>query len=180
MARLYHFAMLHSEPRQSAASVLFDARLSPHASLPPAGFALLMAALCTLSFAAGVAFVTMGAWPVFGFFGLDVAALYIAFRISYARARRYETVRLTMEKLAIERVDPRGQIERFEFQPYWLRVLMDDPPRHDSQLVLRSHGRALAIGAFLTPAERLELANALKTALARLRSGYSPSTSAIE
>lgn len=161
-------------------TVLFDAHLAPHASLPRGGFALLMAVLCVISFAAGVAFVSIGAWPVLGFFGLDVAAVYFAFRISYRRARRYETVRLTAKQLAIERVSPGGQVERFEFQPYWLRVLMDDPPRHESRLTLRSHGRSLVIGSFLSPAERLELAQELRAALERIKGGYSPSTSAIE
>jgi uncharacterized membrane protein len=106
---------------------------------------------------------------VFGFFGLDVALVYVAFRINYRRAQRYETVRLTQTRLEIERVSPAGQVERFEFQPYWLRVMMDDPPRQESQLTLRSHGKSLVIGAFLSPPERLEVANALNAALARLK-----------
>jgi uncharacterized membrane protein len=159
--------MSETVPRSDA--VLFDARLSPHASLPPAGFVVLMAVLCAISFAAGSAFASIGAWPVFGFFGLDVALVYGAFRINYRRARRYETVQLTPHRLAVERVSPQGRVERFEFQPYWLRVLMDDPPRHESRLILRSHGKALVIGAFLSPPERLEVANALNAALARLR-----------
>jgi uncharacterized membrane protein len=158
-----------SETVLQSDAVLFDARLSPHASLPRAGFAVLMAVLCAISFAAGIAFVSIGAWPVFGFFGLDIALVYVAFRINYRRAQRYETVQLTPHRLAVERVSPQGRVERFEFQPYWLRVLMDDPPRHESRLILRSHGKSLAIGAFLSPAERLEVANALNAALARLR-----------
>ena len=46
---------------------------------------------------------------------------------------------------------------------------MDDPPRHESRLELRSHGRSLAIGGFLTPGERLDLARALREALERAR-----------
>ena len=46
---------------------------------------------------------------------------------------------------------------------------MDDPPEHESQLTLASHGRRLVVGAFLTPEERLELARALGAALARLK-----------
>jgi uncharacterized membrane protein len=46
---------------------------------------------------------------------------------------------------------------------------MDDPPKHDSQLTLRSHGRDLSIGTFLTPEERLELAHALRGALNQAR-----------
>ena len=158
-----------SDPLPQSEAVLFDARLSPHASLPRAGFLVLMAILCAISFAAGIAFVSIGAWPVFGFFGLDVALVYVAFRINYRRAQRYETVRLTQTRLEIERVNPAGQVERFEFQPYWLRVMMDDPPRQESQLTLRSHGKSLVIGAFLSPPERLEVANALNAALARLK-----------
>ena len=159
-----------SETASRSDVVLFDARLSPHASLPRAGFLVLMAILCAISFVAGIAFVAIGAWPVFGFFGLDVALVYIAFRINYRRAQRFETVQLTPTRLAVERVSPHGQVQRFELQPYWLRVLMDDPPRHESQLILRSHGKSLVIGAFLSPPERLEVANALNAALARLKS----------
>jgi uncharacterized membrane protein len=46
---------------------------------------------------------------------------------------------------------------------------MDDPPRRDSWLTLASHGLSLRIGSFLTPAERLELAQALRAALSQYR-----------
>ena len=32
-------------------------------------------------------FLLAGAWPVFGFFGLDVLLVYWAFRLNYRRAR---------------------------------------------------------------------------------------------
>jgi uncharacterized membrane protein len=51
---------------------------------------------------------------------------------------------------------------------------MDDPPSHDSQLSLVSHGKRLIIGAFLTPDERLEVARALSAALAESRSAVHP------
>jgi uncharacterized membrane protein len=51
---------------------------------------------------------------------------------------------------------------------------MDDPPAHDSQLVLSSRGRSLAIGGFLTPAERLDLARALREVLASQRGALGP------
>ena len=46
---------------------------------------------------------------------------------------------------------------------------MDDPPRRHSLLTLRSHGRWLEIGGFLTPEEKLDLARALRRALADAR-----------
>ncbi len=148
---------------------LFDAVLHPHRSLSPLGFFILMAVIGGVAFGAGIAFLLMGAWPVFGFLGLDVLLVYIAFRLSYRAARLYETVRLTENELKVQRVNPSGRIKTWTFQPFWLRVEMDDPPRHDSQLVLTSHGRNLVIGAFLTPEERLDLAKALRAALARQR-----------
>ena len=57
----------------------------------------------------------------------------------------------------------------WRFEPYWVRVHMDDPPRRDSLLTLASHGRRLAIGLFLTPEERLDVARALQSALRRYR-----------
>ena len=42
---------------------------------------------------------------------------------------------------------------------------MDDPPHRRSKLILRSHGRGLEIGGFLTPSEKLDLARAIRRAL---------------
>lgn len=148
---------------------LFDAILQPHTSLSPHGFMLLMVAVVAVSFVAGMAFLLMGAWPVFGFFGLDVALVYLAFKANYRWARMYETLRLTRDALLVERISPSGKVQRWRFQPYWLRVDVEDADSHDSRLVLSSHGRRLRIGAFLTPDERIELARALRDALAAAR-----------
>ncbi len=155
--------------RESLDPALFDAVLEPHRSLSRSGFLTLMAVVVVVSFAAGIAFALMGAWPVFGFFGLDAALIYIAFRVNYRSARMYETVRLTEDTLTVVRVDASGQVRRWSFQPYWLRVNIDDPPRRDSKLMLSSHGKSLAIGSFLAPHERLDFARALETALHKLR-----------
>ena len=78
---------------------LFSATLTPHRSLNRTGFLVVMAFVSVVSFAAGVAFLLMGAWPVFGFFGLDVLAIYWAFKISFRRAKAYEEIRLTPSEL---------------------------------------------------------------------------------
>jgi uncharacterized membrane protein len=150
-----------------AASYLFDAVLYPHRSLSPRGFAILMAAIALVGFGGGITFLLIGAWPVFGFFGLDVALIYWAFKASYRSGLAHEIVRLTPRELSVERVAPSGRSRRWSFQPYWLRVEFDEPPEHASQLSLTSHGRSLTIGAFLTPQERGEVATALRHALAK-------------
>jgi uncharacterized membrane protein len=160
--------MTHMD-RTGENDLLFDAVLRPHRSLSKLGFLIFMAALATISFAAGILFLLQGAWPVFGFFGIEVGLVYIAFKLNYRSGRLTETVQLDAKELLVRRVDPAGRAASWTFQPNWLRVSIDNPPEHESQLVLTSHGRSLTIGSFLTPEERLEVAQGLRAALARWR-----------
>ncbi len=145
--------------------VLFDAILTPHRSLGARGFAILMTVVAAVNIGLGVSFMLQGAWPIFGFCGLDVLLFYVMFRLNYRSARMFERIRLLPDELIVERHDPRGRMESWSFQPYWLRIAIDDPPAHHSQLVLNSHGRSLAIGSFLTATERFDLAESLGQAL---------------
>ena len=156
---------------QPSGPLYFDAMLRPNRSLGPTGFVVVMGILTLVSFVAGVAFTLMGAWPVFGFFGLDVALVYLAFRRNYYSGRLTETVRLDDTTLEVVRTQPDGSARRWTFQPYWLRLTEPDPEREDSQIILSSHGRRLIIGSFLAPEERIDLARALKLALARQHAG---------
>ena len=144
---------------------LFDAILTPHRSLGASGFAILMTVVAAVNIGLGVSFMLQGAWPIFGFCGLDVLLFFVMFRLNYRSARLFERIRLLPDELIVERHDPRGRTESWSFQPYWLRIAMDDPPEHHSQLVLSSHGRSLAIGSFLSATERFDLAQALGQAL---------------
>ena len=146
---------------------LFDAVLTPHRSLSRTGFYAVMAVAAGAALALSLVFLLMGAWPVVGFFGLDVVLLWIAFRLSYRSGRLTETLHLSHHTLTVRRTLPSGRARVWRFQPYWLRVEMD--AGHHSQLTLTSHGRGLAIGSFLTANERLELAGTLTAALRKLR-----------
>ncbi len=148
---------------------LFDALLTPHRSLSPRGFLLVMGALCALSFGGGLFFFLSGAWPVVGFMGLDVLLVWVAFRLNYRHARQYERLVLTRDALAVERVTHYGERRAWSFQPAWVRVEIEEPAEPDTPLLLRSHGRRLSIGSFLSAEERLDLARALRAALAEAR-----------
>ncbi|MBM3542188.1 MAG: DUF2244 domain-containing protein [Alphaproteobacteria bacterium] len=157
-----------SEPAQ------LDVVLTPHRSLGPRGFLVLMAGVSLACFAGGAVFAHFGAWPVVGFFGLDVALVYLAFRASYRSALHRETLRLTPDALQVERIEPSGAVRRWTFQPYWLRVDLEQMPGRASVLRLASHGRSLVVGAFLSAEERASLARALKAALERARTVPQP------
>lgn len=149
---------------------LFDAVLYPHRSLSPNGFLILMTAICGCSIALGTVFWIAGAWPVVGFFGLDVLLIYIAFRLNYRDARRYEIVRLTRNALTIERFVRGRQVMQKQLQPYWLNVRVEEERTGPDRLMLRSHGQALEIGAFLSPPEKQDFADTLASELTKVRS----------
>lgn len=153
----------------AAGTHVFDVALAPNRSLSPLGFYALMGFVSVVGLSLGTAFLTIGAWPVFGFFGLEILLVYAAFKASYRSGRLSETLRLSGDALTVRRISPRGRVQTWRFQPHWLRVEMDDPPHHDSQLTLASHGRRLTVGSFLTSQERRQLAQAILAALKKLR-----------
>lgn len=143
----------------------FRVVLSPHRSLGPRGFIILMSLFGGVSFLAGMVFLLLGAWPVMAFFGLDVLLIYIAFRLNYRAGRQFETIELTPDLLTLTRVDPSGRSERHEFNPYWVRVALKEWPDGRTDLRLALHGRELSFARFLNDDERREFAEVLKGAL---------------
>ena len=150
-------------------SIFFERVLLPYRSLPPRGFNILMLVLAGISIAVGTLFVSLGAWPVCGFFGLDVALVYLAFRLSYRSARQRETLRLAEDDFTVERIGIRGDRRLWRFQAFWLRVIFEESPDESNRLVIASHGQSLTIGAFLPPPVRREVATSLHDALRRWR-----------
>lgn len=156
---------------------LFRALLTPHRSLNRTGFVLLMVFLTAVSFAAGVTFLLMGAWPVFGFFGLDVLAIYWAFKINFRRARACEHISITPSELRLRRVSHRGHVAEWVFNPLWVRL---DQETHEEfgieHLYLSSRGKRVAIASFLGPDEKASFSKALIAALNAARRGptYNP------
>ena len=164
---------IHAEHRP----VFFERVLLPYRSLPPRGFNILMGVLAAISIAASTLFVSLGAWPVCGFFGLDVGLVYLAFRLSYRSARQRETLRLADEELTVERVGIRGDRRLWRFQAFWVRVIFEERPDESNRLALASHGKTLAIGTFLPPPVRREVAATLRDALSRWRAALNPTQS---
>ncbi len=118
-----------------------------------------------ISLVAGGGFFLAGAWPVVGFLGLEILLLYGALRLSLSRGRTVETIDLTDEALTVSHTNHWGNQRTWSFQPHWLRVEIEESPGNQDRLFLCSHGRALAIGGFLTAPERHDLAVRLRRAL---------------
>jgi uncharacterized membrane protein len=151
---------------------IFSAVVTPHRSLNRTGFVIVMAAVSVVSFVAGTVFLLMGAWPVFGFFGLDVLLVYWAFRANYQAAAAYEEVTVTAGELRVRKVSHRGRASEWSFNPLWVRLERD---RHEEfglrGLFLVSRGQRLPIATVLSPQERESFAAALTAAIGEAKRG---------
>ena len=155
-----------------AEPTLFSAIITPHRSLGGLGFFILMGVVSVVSFAAGMVFLLMGAWPVFGFFGLDVLLIYWAFRINYRRALAYEEVMVTHSELRVRKVSHRGKVSEWTLNPLWVRLDQDEHDEYGiERLFLVTQGRRLSIGGCLGPAEKASFARALRAALGEAKRG---------
>ncbi len=151
---------------------IFAAVLTPHRSLGEAGFIALMLVVAGISFVAGMVFLVMGAWPVFGFFGLDVLLLYWAFRLNYRSAAAYEEITVTAATLKVRKVSHRGQVREWVLNPLWVRLEKVTIEDFGIQgLILVSRGKQLPIGGFLGPEEKASFALALGRALGEAKRG---------
>jgi uncharacterized membrane protein len=151
---------------------IFSATITPHRSLTLRGFHVLMLSLAALSVGSGVLFVSIGAWPVFGFFGLDVLLLYVALRANFRAARAYEEVTITPSELTVRKVSHRGGVREWTLNPVWVRLERIAHAEFGiERLFLVSHGRRLLIAAALGPDEKASFARALSTALGEAKRG---------
>ena len=145
-------------------AVHFATSLTPHRSLSAEGFRFVIGGAIAANLVIGLPLLIMGAWPVFGFMGLDVFLLWWLFKRSYLDARRSETLLLTDRELIVVRVAPDGEREEHRLDAYWLKI-----EATEERLVVVSRGNRAVIGRFLGPEERLRVADQLKAAIAEMR-----------
>jgi uncharacterized membrane protein len=162
----------HRDTAQTAEPAIFSAVITPHRSLGSTGLLILMLAIGGVSFISGMVFLLLGAWPVFGFLGLDVLLVYVAFRANFRAARAYEEVVVTASELTLRKVNPAGRVRQWTLNPLWVRL---ERIVHDEfgieRLFLVSCGRRLSVAACLSPDEKATFATALSSALGEAKRG---------
>lgn len=142
-----------------------DAELRPHRSLSGAAFKLMLGVVIAINVAIALFFWVQGAFPVAGFLGLDVLALWIAFRMNYRAAGRVERVRVAKHQIYVSSSDRDGE-RHWVLNPVWARVL-----REGTGVLIRSGKGQMRLGAFLSPKECETLAAALDGAIFRAKRG---------
>lgn len=149
--------------------LLFDGEVRPHRSLPSLGFIVVMATLIAMSFTAGLAFWLIGAWPVIGFFGLDIALVWLAFKLSYRDGRQLEKIEITRAEIRVSRSWPSGHFTQYRMPTGWCQLSVRGKGQSDVQICLSQRGQHLIVGAHLSPKEREDLADALQDVLETAR-----------
>jgi uncharacterized membrane protein len=151
---------------------IFSATLTPYRSLGRVGFLILMLLFGAVCFATGMLFLVLGAWPVFGFFGLDVLLLYWAFRLNYRHANAYEQVTVTSSVLRVRKVSHLGRAREWVLNPLWVKLDKVEMEEFGiDRLFLVSRGKKLAIATFLGPDEKASFAKELGRALGEAKRG---------
>jgi uncharacterized membrane protein len=153
------------DPPEPMDRPLFEACLQPHRSLSARGFTVVVWAMAAIGFVQGMAFILIGAWPVVGFAGVEWLLFWWLFRRHFKGDLRSERVILRRDRLIVETSDAQGRMARAEWQPYWLRVVLEDREPMSNTLLLSSHGKSMEIARFLAPEERRQFAQRLRAAL---------------
>ncbi len=161
-----------SNPPEFNTSPLFAARLTPHRSLSRNGFTILMVFVCASCLLSGILFMSIGAWPVFAFFGLDAFLIWLAFKLNYRSGRAAEEVEVWRHELRLRKIAASGKVVTHVLNPFWTRFVVD---RHDefgiTRMTLQSRERLIDIGGFLNPPDRESFADAFSHALSRVKRG---------
>lgn len=122
------------------------------------------ASLCGVSLVIGLFFWLQGATLVMPFASLEIVAVGLALLIYSRHATDSERIRLQSGRLTVERVFGR-HVERAEFAPAWVRI---EPEHGERSLIeLSGQGQRIAVGRFVRPELRRQLAEELRWALRR-------------
>ena len=140
--------------------------IRPNRSLSWAQTKLVYLTLATLCMLVALGFTLMGFWLVLPFAGAEVLLLAAGFYLCALSGRETEVVRIKDDRIAIEKGREQTRTV-WELDRTWARIELL-PARiqwYPSRLVIRSHGKQLQLGAFLTDGEREQLARELERAI---------------
>lgn len=151
-------------PPEESGVALIDAVLTPNRSLTGGAFIKVLCVFSAMNVIIAGYWAYRGAWPVLGFLLLDVALFCLAFYLNYRAARGFERVRVSPGVMHVTRQAAHGAARHWVVNPAWVRV-------ENGEHVVRiaAGDRAMLVGAFLSPPERSDLADALRAAVARAR-----------
>ena len=165
-ARPLRFGALSEAGERTVDSVQW--LLKRNCSITPRQMIGFYVSLCMLSLGVAAAFWMQGATLVMPFAWLEVLAVGVALLLYSRHATDREDIRLQAGRLTVAHTSA-GTTRRAEFAPAWVRV---EPEHGDGSLVeLSGQGQRIAVGRFVRPELRRQLADELRWALRRWQDG---------
>ena len=158
---------------QTADDTVFSALIRPHRSMGAEGRRLVITLVAVAGVISSIPFMIIGAWPVAGYFGLDVLLLAIAFRVNQNRAHEWEEVLLTPVQLHFRRVSHRGETAEWHLNPAWVRIERgsEDEDFGLQDLAIVSGPTRIPVAKHLSPLERAQFARAFEAGLLKAKRG---------
>ena len=155
--------------RAMSAVLYMDAVIRPNRSLSRRGYWWLIGVLIAFNVAIGSLMVTLGAFPVPIFLGLDVLGVFLAFRASYRGGGQVERVQVSAEEVRV--IHQAGLFARtvWTSPTAFTGVVLDGEDEAETRVRLRLSGQRLTIAAALSPRERSSFAEALELAIHKAR-----------
>ena len=100
-------------------------------------------------------FAMAGFWPILTVAGIEVAVLGAALWWTMRKTKTRELIEIDERRVVVRKIHPDAD-EEHEFARYWTQVRLVRPEATNwpSRLMLRSKGRSVEIGSFLTNSER--------------------------
>jgi len=129
--------------------------LVPNRSLTLRSAAVFYLSIVVVTFAIAILFAMAGFWPILTVAGIEMAALGAALWWTMRKTKAREFIRVDERNVLVRKCRP-DRNEEYEFSRYWTQVRLEQPgSRHwPTRLLLRSKGRSVEIGSFLTNGER--------------------------
>jgi uncharacterized membrane protein len=141
--------------------------LTPHRSLSGPAFKILFGLVIVLNLLIAAFFYMLGAWPVFGFLGLDVVLVWWAFKANTRAAECSERIIISGDDVTLIKQSSQKNPRSFQFNRRWLRVDLEYDAAREmvGRLFLVSRGKMTEIASFLGAEERESLAAELRRAI---------------
>lgn len=157
------------DSRDDAATSSIEWLLKRNCSLAPSQLLAVYVSLCVISLGIATYFWAHGATLVMPFAWAELLVVGVAL-IMYARhAADRELITLRSGRLIVEHLHG-GRVERAEFQPDWVRV---EPRLDDRSLIeLSGQGQVIAVGRYVRPELRRDLAEEFRAALRQRPAGW--------
>ncbi|MBB5373664.1 DUF2244 domain-containing protein [Acidocella aromatica] len=153
-----------------ASPLFFEADLRPHRSLSRGALLAVLGGMAVGSLYVTTLMYLLGAWPVVGFNGVDLALAALLFWLNARAARAREIIRLNNDDIEITHITPSGRRSVVFIPPGWARAELEERPGAVPHLVIRTPAARREIGRQLGEAQKRDLAAAINRALARWRS----------